>query len=173
MKEADDTGDTCCRPQSDASAAAPGGGTLMMSGPDGKTTTIALGPNSLIQYKCHNMTMEAFAGALHTMVRASLGPNPVLDQTGLKGAWNFDVKYTLGFNPFISASDRISMPDAIEKQLGLKLEEHPLPVPVLVVDSVDQKPGPNPPGISEALPPTAAPTEFEVADIKPSDPDAR
>jgi uncharacterized protein (TIGR03435 family) len=64
------------------------------------------------------------------------------------------------------------MPEAIEK-LGLKLEEHPLPVPVLIVDSVNEKPGPNPPGAAEALPSVAAPTEFEVADIKPSDPDAR
>jgi len=175
MKEADDSGDTGCRPQSDASAAAPGGGggVLMMSGSDGKTTTIALGPNSLIQYKCHNTTMEAFAGALRNMIGASLGPNPILDQTGLKGAWNFDVKYTLGFGGMTGPGDRISMSDAIEKQLGLKLEEHPLPVPVLLVDSVDEKPGPNPPGVSEALPPIAAPTEFEVADIKPSDPDTR
>ncbi len=175
MKEADDSGDTGCRPQADPSASAPGGGggMLFMSGPDGKTIQIALGPNSLIQYKCHNMTMEAFAAALRTMVGASLGPNPVLDQTGLKGAWNFDLKYTLGFNGLAGASDRISMPDAIEKQLGLKLEERPLPVPVLVVDSVDEKPGPNPPGVAEALPPIVAPTEFEVADIKPSDPETR
>ncbi len=61
-----------------------------------------------------------------------------------------------------------------EKQLGLKLEELPAaPVPVLIVDTADEKPGPNPPGVAEALPPIAAPTEFEVADIKPSDPDAR
>jgi uncharacterized protein (TIGR03435 family) len=174
MKEADDTGDTGCRPQADPSASAPGGGggMLMMSGSDGKTVQIPLGPNSMIQYRCHNITMEAFAAALRTMPAASLGPNPILDQTGLKGAWNFDLKYTLGFGGMAGASDRISMPDAIEK-LGLKLEEHPLPVPVLMVDSVDEKPGPNPPGVSEALPTVAAPTEFEVADIKPSDPDAK
>jgi uncharacterized protein (TIGR03435 family) len=175
LKEADDSGDTGCRPQADTSASAPGGGggMLFMSGPDGKTVQIALGPNSMIQYKCHNITMEAFAAALRTMPAASLGPNPILDQTGLKGAWNFDLKYTLGFNGLGSIGDRIGMPDAIEKQLGLKLEEHPLPVPVLIVDTVDEKPGPNPPGVSEALPAVAAPTEFEVADIKPSDPDTR
>jgi hypothetical protein len=63
MKEADGGGDTGCRPQADPSASVPGGGggMLFMSGPDGKTIQIALGPNSLIQYKRHNMTMEAFA----------------------------------------------------------------------------------------------------------------
>ena len=67
-------------------------------------------------------------------------------------------------------SDRISIQDAVDKQLGLKLEERPLPVAVLVVDSVDDKPAPNPPGAAEALPVTSPPTEFDVADIKPTDP---
>jgi len=172
LKEADDTGDTGCRPQSDPATTGPGngGGMLYTSGPDGKTTQIALGPNGLIQYKCHNMTMEAFAAALRSMAGASVGQNPVVDQTGIKGAWNFDVKYTLGFGGPANASDRISILDAVDKQLGLKLEEHPLPVPVAVVDSVEEKPTPNPPGAAEALPPIAVPTEFEVADIKPTDP---
>jgi len=176
MKEGDNSGETGCRPHADSRPPAPGSNTgmLMMSGPDGKTTSISLGPNSLIEYNCHNMTMEAFAVALRGMVGASLGQNPILDQTGLKGTWNFDVKYTLGFfGPMSDTSDRISMPDAIDKQLGLKLEAHPLPVAVLMVDSVDEKPGPNPPGVAEALPPVAMPTEFEVADIKLSDPEAR
>ena len=175
LKEGDKTGDTGCRPHNDASPPAPGsgGGTLFMSGPDGKTTTIALGPNNTIQYSCHNMTMEAFAAALRSMPANGLGQNPIVDQTGLTGAWNFDVKYTLGFGGIAGGSDRISMPDAVDKQLGLKLEEHPIPVPVLMVDSVDEKPGPNPPGVSEALPPIEVPTEFDVVDIKLSDPDAR
>jgi uncharacterized protein (TIGR03435 family) len=82
------------------------------------------------------------------------------------------VRYSLGFGGMAGVSDRISIQDAVEKQLGLKLEEHPLPVTVLVVDSVDEKPAPNPPGASEALPVIAPPTEFDVPDIKPTDPDA-
>jgi uncharacterized protein (TIGR03435 family) len=143
-----------------------------MNGADGKSIQIALGPNSLVEYRCHNMTMEAFAAALRTMLGASLGPNPIVDQTGLKGAWNFGLKYTF-VNGLITAHNRINVPDAIEKQLGLKLEEQPLPVSVLIVDSVEEKPDPNPPGVSAALPPVVAPTEFEVADIKPSDPETR
>jgi uncharacterized protein (TIGR03435 family) len=174
LKEANDTGDTGCRPEADSTATGPGngGGMLMMSGPDGKTTQIALGPNSLIRYRCHNITMEAFAAALRNMVGASLGQNPILDQTGIKGAWNFDVRYSLGFGGMAGVSDRIGIQDAVDKQLGLKLEERPLPVAVLVVDSVDEKPAPNPPGASEALPVIAPPTEFDVADIKPTDPAA-
>jgi uncharacterized protein (TIGR03435 family) len=38
--------------------------------------------------------------------------------------------------------------DALEKQLGLKLEEVPIPTAVLVVDRVDRKPSDNRPGIA-------------------------
>ena len=146
-----------------------------MSGPDGKTTTISLGPNNMVQYTSHNITMEAFALALRAMPGAGLGMNPIRDETGLKGAWNFDLKYTLGFNGLTGTPDRIWVwTDAVRyKQLGLKLEERPIPTPVLVVDSVDEKPGANPPGVTEALPPIAVPTEFDVIDIKLSDPDSR
>ena len=119
--------------------------------------------------------MAAFAEGLRGMMGVSLGPNLVLDQTGLKGNWNFDVKWSLGLNgPMISNSgDRISVVDAIEKQLGLKLEEKQIPTAVIVVDSVNRKPSDNPPGVAEVLPTIPPPSEFEVADVKPTGPDAR
>ena len=102
------------------------------------------------------------------------GPNQVLDQTGLKGNWNFDVKWSITLNaPMAGAGDRISIFDAMEKQLGLKLEERQVPTPVIVVDSVNEKPSDNPPGLAEALPPIPIPTEFEVASVKPTDPSVR
>jgi uncharacterized protein (TIGR03435 family) len=110
------------------------------------------------------------------MRSTSLGSKPILDETGLKGSWNFDIRYSLtmfGPGPMGNAGDRISFYDALDKQLGLKLEEKPVPTPVIVVDSVNRKPSENPPGVAEALPAIAAPTEFEVASMKPSDPDAR
>jgi uncharacterized protein (TIGR03435 family) len=51
----------------------------------------------------------------------------------------------------------------------LKLELQKVPTPVVVVDSANEKPSPNPAGVTTALPP-AAPAEFEVADIRPSAP---
>ena len=44
------------------------------------------------------------------------------------------------------------------------------PVPVIVVENVNRKPPDNPPGVADRLP--HAPTEFEVADIRPSDPES-
>jgi uncharacterized protein (TIGR03435 family) len=66
----------------------------------------------------------------------------------------------------------ISAADAVEKQLGLKLEQRQTPTPVIVVTSANRTPSANPPGVAEALPPIPAPTEFEVADVKLSSPDA-
>jgi uncharacterized protein (TIGR03435 family) len=54
--------------------------------------------------------------------------------------------------PGANAAHRISVFDAVEKQLGLKLEQRPVPTPVQVVDSVNRVPGGNP-AVAEALPP--------------------
>jgi uncharacterized protein (TIGR03435 family) len=72
-----------------------------------------------------------------------------------------------------TAGENIPASEAIEKQLGLKLEQRAVPTPVLVVDSVKEEPTPNPPGTAEALPPISPPSAFEVADIRPTDPDFR
>lgn len=173
LKEADGTEQTGCRPQGSSGAPAEGGVRLMMASPTGAPTTINLGPGMVITYQCRNMTMEAFAGGLRGMMGANVGPNQVLDQTGLKGAWNFDVKWSMTiFGPMPQQGEHISMSDAFEKQLGLKLEERQVPTPVIVVDRVNEKPTDNPPGVSEALPTIPPPTEFEVADVKPVDPGA-
>jgi uncharacterized protein (TIGR03435 family) len=117
---------------------------------------------------CRGMTLEAFAPTL----RAIAGGNkPLVDKTGLEGAWDFDITWTPPGLIALAGADATSIFDAVDKQLGLKLEEQPLPMPVLVVDSAIEKPTDNPPGVSTALPPPP-PAEFEVADIRPSMPDA-
>jgi len=93
----------------------------------------------------------------------------VVNQTGLKGAWDFDFKYTP--TRMIGMGNTISMIDALEKQLGLKVEPVKIPLAVIVVDSVNQKPTENLAGVAESLHVAQAPTEFEVADLKPSGPE--
>jgi uncharacterized protein (TIGR03435 family) len=176
LKEADGTEETGCRPKTSTSGSpAEGSIRLFTSNSDGATTTIDLGPGMTIQYMCRNMTMAAFAGGMRGMMGASVGSNQVLDETGLKGNWNFDVKWSWQSNGPIMASpgDRISIFEAVDRQLGLKLEEKQIPTPVIVVVSVNQKPSENPAGVAEALPPILLPTEFEVASVKPTDPDTR
>jgi uncharacterized protein (TIGR03435 family) len=118
---------------------------------------------------CKGMTMAALAQLLPRAAGAYL-PNPVVDQTGLQGAWDFELSWTA--RPLLSqaGADGISVFDALEKQLGLKLELKDIPSSALVVDSVERRPTPNSPDVAKVLPPPPPP-EFEVATIKPTSPD--
>jgi len=174
LKEAEGTEETGCKLQNASGPPAEGGGRLMMMDASGTVTTINRSPGFVVQYNCRNITMAAFADGLRGMLGTSLGSRHVLDQTALEGRWNFDLKFSLqlsGLGTTDSAS-RIALAEAINRQLGLKLEEKQIPTPVLVVESVNETPSEDPPGLAEALPPIPIPTEFEVASIKPRDPSA-
>jgi uncharacterized protein (TIGR03435 family) len=84
---------------------------------------------------------------------------PVQDGTGITGAWDFTINYDAmaGLNarfpqfraapvtPEGEASEptgSVSFSNAIEK-LGLKLEAHKRPEPVLVIDHIEEKPTEN------------------------------
>ena len=120
---------------------------------------------------CHNMPMATFAGVLRDIGGGNYLPDAVVDQTGLSGTWDFELKWTARNRLAQAGPDGINLLDAVDKQLGLKLEAKKALLPVLIVDSVNQQPTPNEPGVTTKIPP-APPSEFEVADIKPSAPDA-
>jgi uncharacterized protein (TIGR03435 family) len=145
LKEGDGSGDTGCR----------------MLAPEGPTDTT-------VRYACRNISMEALAAVLPRL--RGLPFNAVVDKTELKGSWNFDVKWSLGSNG-AAAGDAAVVADAIEKQLGLKLEQQAIPTEVTVVDSADNVPTANAPGVTDRLPIAPQPTAFEVATMKPTDPD--
>jgi uncharacterized protein (TIGR03435 family) len=124
-----------------------------------------------IAFSCHHMTMEEFARNLHNWTGGYL-TDPIVDSTGLKGSWDFDIKWTPPQMLQNAGSAGISIFDAVDKQLGLKLERQTAPRPVLIVDSVNQKPTPNPPGLEKILP-SPPPPQFDVAVITPSKADGR
>jgi uncharacterized protein (TIGR03435 family) len=119
-----------------------------------------------VTFACRNMTIAAFATAISGMRETSgyLFNYPVLDRTGLKGAWNFSLKWTPRNSLLVgpAAGDAITIFDAFEKQLGLKLSLAKIPEAVVVVDSVKA------PRLAESQ---RSPMQFEVADIRPDDPD--
>ena len=119
-------------------------------------------------YICHNMTMAALAEFLPQSAPAYFRGTLLVDQTHLEEGWDFTIKWTSRGQVTAAGSDGISLFDGVEKQLGLHIELGKAPLPVVVVDRVNEKPAENPPGISEKLP--QAPKEFEVATIKPSAP---
>jgi uncharacterized protein (TIGR03435 family) len=126
------------------------------------------GPPPYNMVSCHNETMERFAQDIHNMAGGYL-TSAVVDSTGLKGAWDFDIKWTGRGALARAGADGISIFDAVDKQLGLKLDAQKIPLPVYVVDSANEKPTDNPASVATTLPPKA-PAEFEVAIIKPSAP---
>jgi uncharacterized protein (TIGR03435 family) len=160
LKEADGSGDTGSKFTLEPRPAPEAGGPV----------------SPVLLYACHNMTMAAFVEGMRTMVGSQqyVGRNQVVDQTGLKGSWDFNFKYSLPLRvpPAVAVgADMITLLDAVDKQLGLKLDPAKIPVSVIVVDSANRKPTGNSPGVTTSLP--ALPTEFEVADVRPSDPDSQ
>jgi uncharacterized protein (TIGR03435 family) len=118
---------------------------------------------------CRNMTMAAFAKTLPNLAPAYFrGAAMLVDQTKLEGAWDFPLKWSARGLVAAQGADGITIFDGVEKQLGLHVEQAKIAMPVVAVDSVNEKPSPNPAGVTEKLP--ELPQAFEVAVIKPSEP---
>ncbi len=132
----------------------PGGGGDPASTPNLKVT-------------CHNLTAQAIADNLQR-IPGGYVDHAVVDSTKLEGAWDFELEYTLPMLLAAKGRDGMTIFDALNKQLGLKLELQDVPMPSLVIESVNRKPTENPAGVTTALGLAAA--RFEVATIKPADP---
>jgi uncharacterized protein (TIGR03435 family) len=77
-----------------------------------------------------------------------------LDKTGLQGGFDFTLNWSppgqvQGPRPEAGATNTgaapdptgaLSLQDAVRRQLGIRLEDTKLPIPVLVIDSISQKP---------------------------------
>jgi uncharacterized protein (TIGR03435 family) len=126
------------------------------------------GPQGLVQVACHSVTMERLAQTLRAFGYPVITTH-VVDATGLTGLYDFDFRFSMRGIP--GSSDAIAITDAVEKQLGLKIELKDVPTQVVVVDSVNRKPTDNAPDVAKRLP-TAGPPEIEAAVIKPSAPNS-
>ncbi len=119
-----------------------------------------------IVFSCRHSTMDALAQNLHDWANGYL-TYPVVNSTGLQGSWDFDIKWTPRGLLQQAGAEGISIFDAVDKELGLKLELQTTFRPVLIVDSVNQRPTANSLDMEKDLPPLAPP-QFDVAVIKPS-----
>jgi len=117
---------------------------------------------------CHGITMEGFSRALPGMAKEYFGHYSMADLTGLKGSWDYTLTWNTRSQVADAGSDSVSLFDAVEKQLGLQLRLQDIPLPVIVVDRIHDKPIESTPETLRRLPHT--PTEFEVGAIKPSPP---
>ena len=158
LKTASGSGSPGCQPlqQQAPPPPSPGGGP-----PD-----MASLPN--IQVACHNLTSAAIADNLRQMAGGYLD-HDVIDSTNLEGSWDFDLEWTGRGGLAAKGADGISVFDAVDKQLGLKLEMSTIPMPALVIESVNRKPTETPAAVAKTL--AEAPPRFEAASIKPLAPD--
>jgi uncharacterized protein (TIGR03435 family) len=131
-------------------------------GPDGKDPRIATPVLNRLM-SCQNMSMAQIGDELQK-VAAGYIYSPVLDGTGIQGRWDFTLSFSsidltrgggiLNGGPPPGASPTgalattdpngaLSLFDAVSKQLGLKLEKQTRPVPVLVIDHIEETPTEN------------------------------
>ncbi len=101
---------------------------------------------------CRNMTMTQFAAELGKVL---YGFPPIVDATGISGRYDLSINFTpIPRMPDIALpganadtppepDGTISIFEAVEKQLGLKLESRKVTASVLVIDSADEMPTPN------------------------------
>jgi len=92
-----------------------------------------------------NATMADFTQAMQAVVL----DRPVVDQTGLKGRFDFDLTWTPDDSQYAGIEARRIRPladapplyTAIQEQIGLKLDAGKAPVEVLVIDRVEKPSG--------------------------------
>ena len=141
-----------------------GGGCQAQSAPD------ASGAQS-ITANC-TMTMAQFATQL-PQAQSAYFPNgqQLIDETGLPGVWEFQVRFTP--RPLLAqaGSDGITLQAALEK-IGLTMEPKEIKAPAIVVETVTAAYTPNPADIDKRVPPPPPP-QFEVAVLKLSPPGAQ
>ncbi|HEX4277112.1 MAG TPA: TIGR03435 family protein [Bryobacteraceae bacterium] len=117
---------------------------------------------------CRDVTMAQFTQALPQVAGDYFQGNRLLDQTQLRGAFDFSFHWTRRSKFAAAGAGGISLASAVEKQLGLKLAMRDVPAAVLVVDRVERAPTTNAPAVAQLLP--SEPLAFEVAVIKPTPP---
>ncbi len=100
---------------------------------------------------CRNISMAQFATLLFKGMASGYVGGPAFDATGLEGGWDF----TLSFSAFTQLSvpntgdagaeptGAVSLPDAMQKQIGIRMDMQKHPVEVLVIDHLERQPTEN------------------------------
>jgi uncharacterized protein (TIGR03435 family) len=103
-------------------------------------------PDGVRTLVCTNATMAIFVDRIQQAASGYLDKT-VVDLTGLKGNYDFSVAWVGKQNLATdTTSDRpagLTVFEAVDKQLGLKLATQKHPMPVVVIDHVDRKPTEN------------------------------
>jgi len=96
-------------------------------------------PPGQAELVCTNMTMADLAEALPKYA-PGYADHAVVDLTNIKGAYDLTLSWVA--RGFVDQGG-LTMFDAVDKQLGLKMEPRKLPMPVIVIDHVGKLAGDN------------------------------
>jgi uncharacterized protein (TIGR03435 family) len=89
-----------------------------------------------IRFGGRGVMLSLLASSLPTMTGMAMIPRPVIDETGLNGAFDFTLDWVSEFNAPSDASGP-NFREALKEQLGLRLEPQQGPVDILVIDRVE------------------------------------
>jgi len=93
-----------------------------------------------IRFVCQHMSMAEFAHEIPE-IAGRYTDQRVVDQTGLDGSWQFSLEWT-SFGD-LETNGGLTLFAALQSQLGLQLENKKLPVPVVIIDSMERTPAEN------------------------------
>ena len=97
---------------------------------------------SSIAAVCNGMTSTDIARQVQTLAPAYFSDGPVVDRSGLQGMYDFTLEWISIYEAENGAPGPTIM-DAIQQQLGLKIERRREPMEILVIDKVDRTPTEN------------------------------
>ena len=113
-------------------------------------------PQFPVLVTCENVSMAQF-GQMLPSIAGGYTRVPALDKTGLQGGYDFTLNFSpiqqvQGARPELGAANAgvaldptgaLSLMEAMRRQLVIRMEETKRPVPVLVIDSINEKPADN------------------------------
>ena len=115
---------------------AKGGDKLQQAAESGKPQcSRTVGAGLQAEATCKSVTMHDLGQALQVLAELYVDRD-IVDLTGLPGT--YDLKLSWVGRQTIDQVGGLTLPAALEKQLGLKLERRNLPVPVIVIDHLEK-----------------------------------
>jgi uncharacterized protein (TIGR03435 family) len=124
------------------------GGPKMKQSPDGPpgearcTRSFAEREGATLAAVCSRMTLADIAQQLQALAPGYFREGPVTDLSNLKGVYDFKLEWITAPEAN-NGSPGPTMFNAVQDQLGLKLERRRQPVEVFVIDTLDRTPTEN------------------------------
>jgi uncharacterized protein (TIGR03435 family) len=112
------------------------------NGPAGCDRSFAERAGATLAASCHRLDAAAIAQQVQALAPGYFREGPIIDMTGLKGAYNFKLEWVTRAEA-TAGSEGPSMINAVQDQLGLKLTPRKQALEILVIDRVEKQPTEN------------------------------